>query len=279
MHRRSRFAPWLALLLVLGCKRETIRAVGLTPTEDAARPPPGVWAPVDPSDLDAVALRGRMIARLDRAVAVALSAVGEARAAGKDAILLPVPTLDRTLRVAEVRFVRFDAPPSGPEDVARATVHAMVGVLLPAERILQVELVGKPLDPATPLGWSVEAILASSRALAGRQRGTFRFFPVPERVPTDDNRFGYTDQVRVHALAARAEGTDFDLLVRPPERRAPAEVVTVSEADRFDLALRQVDVPAPLPTPSAVARAAALLAEGLAEVTRRGAAGSEPALP
>ncbi len=251
----------------LGCRTDVVRSAGLRPVEDAAKPPAGYWPPVSADDLDAVVTRGRVIARLDRAVAWALAAV-DARAAGAgEAPLLPVATLDRTMRVAEVRIVRFERPPAGPGDLAHASVHATVGIVVPNRRLLQVELVGKPVEPDSPVGVAVGAILAASDALATRSADRFRFHAVLERVPTDRNRFGYVDQVRVHALSSARAGTDYDLVVRPPERGAPAAVATVAEAARFDHDLRQVDVPAPFPTPSAVARAEAMLEAGGASVT------------
>ncbi len=261
----------LAALVVacgpLACTAGTVRSAGLRPVEDAVKPPPGYWPPVPPDDLDGVVTRGRVIARLDRAVAWALAAVDARAARAGEAPVLPVATLDRTMRVAEVRIVRFERPPAGPDDLAHASVHATVGIVVPSRRLLQVELVGKPVEPDSPVGVATGAILAASGALAKRSADAFRFHAVLERVPTDRNRFGYLDQVRVHALSSARAGIDYDLLVRPPERGAPATVATVAEAARFDEELRQVDVPAPFPTPSAVARAEAMLEAGGGSVT------------
>ncbi|RMG98138.1 MAG: hypothetical protein D6705_06920 [Deltaproteobacteria bacterium] len=263
---RIRTIAW-AGAWILGCGSPVLRDAGVRPVEEGAKPPPGYRAPVAMADLDAVVARGELLVRLDRAVEIGLSMVHTSRAASEGAILLPVATMDDPMRVAEVRFVRFPSPPKGPEDLEAAEIHANVGVVFPEERVLQVELVGKPVDPSTVVGMQVHAVLAATAALARRDAGRFRLHAVPERVPTDTNRFGYVDQVRVHALADGNAGTDYDLVVRPPERGTAAEVATIAEADRFDLELRQVDVPAPTPTPSAVARAGTLLARGAGEVT------------
>lgn len=224
-------------------------------TQASSEPMPGIELPVAVGDLEAVAERGRRLRAMDRALALATAQMERIGVAPGD-IVLPLVDIDDGLRSGQVLFVKWPADAVGDSDAlvpAQARRWLLVSLLLDPERLLDVELVAPELVSEQPrLHNRVETLVAVARDLFSTSVA-FNLFEVREQRPPEPGRERLV--TRVYALAAKAAGPDYELVVEKPRR---AKVPTVTErslvhgAEMFDR--DPVILPLRSPAPATVVR-------------------------
>lgn len=254
---RQKFGrPAAAALLVLAgaCVHtpapDSEEFVGAGYVSASSEPPPGLFAPVLRGDVEATAERGRLLAAMERCLALATAEMSRVGLAPGD-VVLPIVDVDPGLRSGQVLFVRGSSA-AGQEGLQATTAERwlMVSLLLAPEQVVDVELLsGGALDPESALAERVDRLLAAARTLYATGQ-SFHLFSLQEQLADEKPGAGKRVVTRVYALAADPSGPDYELVVERPRRAKTPEVTRstlIHAAGTFARDPVTLELPAPAP--------------------------------
>jgi hypothetical protein len=259
-------AAWIfgaALGLAVGCansKKDT-EFEGLGRTGASSDPQPGMLAPVEPGDLDAVAQRGRLLYDMERALGIAYESGAFEVGIGEGNVVLPLVDVDPGGQSAQVVFLRWTADKvhQGEVRAADAERWIMVSLLLSPDRVLDVELLSGPVQKDGAEQERALYLITAAKMLQELADGqAFHMFTVTEQLP-QKNEAGSTVQTRIYALSDRGDGPDFELVLarsgKTKKKRKPPTLLAATRVHPAGGA--QADpmmVAAPFPAAATVAR-------------------------
>lgn len=205
----------------------------------SSEPPPGLLHPIAEGDLVAIHDRGRLLHQADRALEMAYEqGVLQVGDPGTPAVM-PIVDIDAGGRSAQVLFVRWPTGSDGQLPPLRsdsAERWLLVSMLLSPDRLLDVEILGGPVEKGSHLARRIDTVVAAAdRARDIAPGSVFHMHDVYEEVPVDPEKpiKGKEVVARIYALSADPGGPDLSLSVIPPRRRQAAQVrggVVIHEA-------------------------------------------------
>ena len=206
--------------------------VDLGRTQANSEPPPGVFMPMTPGDLQAVQDRGRLLHAMERTLRLAYEQGAYKVGVPEGDVIMPLVDVDPGERSSQVVFLRWPKSAvgeGGALDPLDAQRWLMVSMLLSPDRVLDVELLGGKVVEDSPELARAQVILSAAQALRARTPGqSYHLFTLHEVMETDKKRRPAKLVTRVYALSSEGDGPDLELLIDEPRRsRAPEVLKTV----------------------------------------------------
>ena len=215
---------------------------------------PGDPAPLDESDLEAMADRGIELFWLEHQTILAFD-VGLRRAGRHNSVtLLPVASVDDGAHSGQVTFYRWlktDVPDDGTLEPTAAKKWLVVPMLLQPDRVLENEQFSEEIDPDGEDFLRVRAILAAARHAADTvPGGQWHMHAFRERI-------GRGQATRIYLFSASAGSPDLELVMADPKKKKDppsllGDVVIHHHAGAWEGDVIETAVPSP--TPMTVAR-------------------------